>query len=281
MRALEHGRVWMVGIFGILLLGALSTKPAMAAQPGDGDISRQELLNFDTFLDSHQAIEQDLKKTPSLVTDKAYVSSHPELKTFLENHPGVREEVRENPSYFMHREERFDRAGRDITRGELQRFDNFLDTHQGIEQDIRKDPKLLNDQSYVAAHPELKEFLATHPHVSAEASENPRIFVAREQRFDKSGRDISKTEVKNLDEFLDSHPAVGRELAKNPSLANNPEYLAKHPEFKEYLGNHPRIQADLTEHPNKYMRDEKRYEKLERKQAKATVKPRVKARVQV
>src|SRR5258705_533207 len=58
----------------------------------DNDITRQELLNFDRFLDSHPAIAKD-----------------PELRQFLANHPEIRNELRENPRVVMRRERKFDK----------------------------------------------------------------------------------------------------------------------------------------------------------------------------
>src|SRR5213594_2375292 len=166
------------------------------------DITRQELQNLDNFLDTHPNIEQDLKKNPKLLNDSSYLAAHPELKQFLDTHSGVRAEAAEKPGVLMNRERQFDRSGRDITRQELQNLDNFLDTHPNIEQDLKKDPKLLNDSSYLAAHPELKQFLDTHAGVRAEASEKPGVLMNRERQFENSGHDIPTAEVKSFDNFL-------------------------------------------------------------------------------
>jgi len=256
-------------LLGVLFSGVLFVSPVSAAQVVDRDTTRQELLNFDRFLDSHSAIEQDLKKNPALVNDAAYLNAHPELREFLQTHAGVREEIRENPQGFMNREQRFDRSGRDITRQELQNFDGFLDQHPNIEQDLKKNPKLVNDANYLSAHPDLKQFLATHPGVRAEASENPRIFMNREERFENAGRDIPAGEARSLDAFLDKHAGVERELKKDPSLANNPDFLAKHPQFKTYLDQHPQIRQHFAENPRAVLRSQKRVEKQEKQQAKA------------
>ena len=168
----------------------------------------------------------------------------------------------------MNRERQFDRSGRDITRQELQNLDNFLDTHPNIEQDLKKNPKLLNDPSYLAAHPELKQFLDTHPGVRAEASEKPGVLMNRERRFENSGRDIPAAEVQSFDNFLDNHSSIERELRKDPSLANNADYLAKHPELKTYLDQHPLIRQELTKHPRAVLRAERRLDKKEFAQVK-------------
>ena len=154
----------------------------------------------------------------------------------------------------------------DITRRELQNFDNFLDTHPAVDHELTKNPRLIEDPAYIAAHPELKTFLADHPGVREEMKETPRFFMHREEQFDKTGRDITHREAASLDVFLDTHPGVERELRNNPSLVKNPEFLAKHPEFSEYLGRHPSVKADLVENPKAFMRREAQYEKNEKRE---------------
>jgi serine protease Do len=46
---------------------------------------------------------------------------------------------------------------------ELRDFDKFLGEHAAILPDLKRDPSLIADADYLAQHPELKEFLATHP----------------------------------------------------------------------------------------------------------------------
>src|SRR5262249_54057082 len=64
----------LIGVLCFLLVSATLAAPVFAAQQGERDITRQELLNFDRFLDSHPAIDQDLKKNPALANDAAYLS---------------------------------------------------------------------------------------------------------------------------------------------------------------------------------------------------------------
>ncbi len=87
----------------LLILGLLAVIVAMPgavvvnaspAQKPNPDITRRELTNFDRFLDSHPAIDHELRKNPALINNSEYVAKHPELKEFLENHPGVREEIK-------------------------------------------------------------------------------------------------------------------------------------------------------------------------------------------
>jgi hypothetical protein len=70
---------------------------------------RQDVKEFDSFLDSNPKIARDLKEDPSKVNDQAWVSQHPELDNWLKEHKNVREEIKENPSAFMNREKAYDK----------------------------------------------------------------------------------------------------------------------------------------------------------------------------
>jgi phage-related protein len=181
-------------IFCLLFLAALLAQPVFAGQQ-NRDITRQELNNFDNFLDRHPAIDKDLKGNPNLVKDPAYLSAHPELKEFLENHPGVREEIRENPSGFMKRERNFEKTGKDISPAEVKNFDEFLATHPAVDKELRKNPALVNDPNYVAKHPELREFLNNHPAIRQDLAEHPRVFMHREKKFDKAEQKAERQKI--------------------------------------------------------------------------------------
>ena len=185
-------------IFSLLFLAALLVQPVFAAQQ-KSDINHQELNNFDRFLDNHPAIDKELRKNPALVNDSTYLAAHPQLKQFLDNHPGVREEVRENPGKFMNRERHFEQAGRDISKEEVKTFDEFLDKHPAIDRELSKNPELANDASYVAKHPELKEFLALHPAIRKDLAEHPRAFMRREKKFDKAESKTDRQEDRRED----------------------------------------------------------------------------------
>jgi hypothetical protein len=159
-----------------------------------------------------------------------------------------------------------------VNRAAIANFDAFLDAHPGIEQDLEKDPKLMNNSNYLASHPELKTFLASQPALNAQATHNPRELMNRVNRFEKSGRDIPKADLKAFDDFLDQHPGMEKELKKNPSLLSDPTYLTNHPDLKSFLAAHPSIQQDISENPRTFMKAEKRFDKAEdkaeRKEAK-------------
>jgi phage-related protein len=149
------------------------------ARFGDEDITRGELANMDRFLDSHPVVAEQLTKDPSLINNQQFVEKHPELQEFLQHHPGVREEFSENPTAFMQAEERFERFDRDRDdRLGQPAFGRFLSGHSVLAQQLFKDPSLVNNKEFVASHPELQDFLQSHPGVSAELTKNPQVFMS-------------------------------------------------------------------------------------------------------
>jgi hypothetical protein len=230
-----------------------------------GDITRNELVNMDRFLDSHPEIAEQVRKNPSLVDNKDFVKSHPSLQEFLASHPNVRTEMQEDPNFFMSREQGSDRQqdmrDRDVTRGQLANTDKFLDSHPEIAEQLRKNPGLVNDKKFVNNHPQLQQFLADHPGVREEVAENPNAFMRQEQRFDahesfgnRRDHDVNRGELSSFHEFLEGHSTIATELSKNPSLAKNEEYLENHSALQTYLKSNPQVREELNENPRSFVK---------------------------
>jgi len=81
------------------------------------------------------------------------------------------------------------------------------------------------------------------------------------QSFRWNDNDINGTELRNFDGFLDSHPVIDRELSRNPGLAQNPVYLAQHPELREYIVHHHGVREELRENPYRFVRAENRWDR--------------------
>ena len=77
------------------------------------------------------------------------------------------------------------RPERDISRSELADWDQFLDKHPEIDNDLKKNPSLVDDQSYLTKHPDLKAFLESHPGVRQQLKKNANTFMKREQKYEK------------------------------------------------------------------------------------------------
>ena len=250
------------------------------SQPSNPDVSRQQVADFDRFLDNHPDLAEQLRKNPSLVNNEEFVENNADLQQFLQQHPGVREEVTENPNAFMKQEQRFERredqpkqnSDRDVTRRELANLDQFLDQHPQVAQQLRSNPSLINNQEFLEDHPDLQQFLQQHPGVREEVTENPNAFMRQEQRFerredqpeqksDNSDNDVNRRELRNMDRFLDQHPEIAEQLRKNPSLVNDKNFVKHHPALQEFFNTHSGVREELSENPSAFMRQEQRFDR--------------------
>jgi hypothetical protein len=252
------------------------TPPQSSGQ--DNDITRQEMANFDKFLDGHPEIAEQVRRNPSLLDDREYVSSHPELQTYLQDHPRVREEVKESPRAFMRDENRFDRReaddkdrdregnrdrdrDNDANRRELANFDAFLDKHPETAEQLRKNPTLADNREFLENHPALRQFMQEHPGVRQQMAQDPRVFMNQEDRFDRrDDNDATRRELANFDVFLDKHPETAEQLRKNPTLADNREFLENHPALQQFMQEHPGVRQQMAQDPRVFMRQEDRFD---------------------
>lgn len=153
----------------------------------------------------------------------------------------------------------------DLTRQQLAAFDQFLDKHAEIAEQLRKDPSLVNNDQFVASHPDLQTYLQQHPEVREDLNQNANAVMHQEQRFDRredrnSDRDITRGELGNMDRFMDSHPEIAEQLRKNPALVDNKEFVANHPALQEFLASHPGVREEMKENPNAFMNREERFD---------------------
>jgi hypothetical protein len=51
----------------------------------------------------------------------------------------------------------------DISRTEVANLDHYLDRHPEVAQQLQQHPGLVDNRQYVASHPGLHAYLATHP----------------------------------------------------------------------------------------------------------------------
>jgi len=270
-----HLKTWLTvsALTGFLCLGAPMNAQSASAQntpalQGD-DATRQELANFNQFLDSHPEVASDIRKDPSLASNEDFVNRHPALQTYLQDHPAVREQIKADPNAFMRQEARYDRReddrDRDINRQELARFNQFLDTHRETAEQLRKDPSLVDKPEFVQNHPALQTYLREHPELSAQLKQDPNAFMHQEDRYDRGqddrDRDFHRQELARFNQFLDTHREVADQLRKDPSLVDNQEYVRNHPELQTYLQDHPELSAQLKQDPNAFMHQEDRYDR--------------------
>jgi len=242
-------------------------QPAPMPQPGN-DITRQEVVDFDRFLDSHPEVAEQLRKDPSLIDNRRWVAGHPALQQYMHEHPEVADAFRAHPDAFMRDEDRYGRqeGDRHISPKDLAEMDRFLDAHPEIAEQLRKDPSLIDKREWVANHPALQQYLREHPEVADAFRAHPDAFMRDEDRYDRQdgdrdrdrvgrlgGDEHTRGELTSFGQFLGGHANVAAELSSDPSLANNKEYLTNHPELNEYLQAHPTVSQQLTENPQAVM----------------------------
>ena len=67
----------------------------------DRDPEHREAASLGQFLGGHTNIAQQISKDPSLLNNKEYMESHPELQEYLKAHPAVQAELKQNPQAFL------------------------------------------------------------------------------------------------------------------------------------------------------------------------------------
>jgi phage-related protein len=138
---------------------------------------------------------EDIRKDPSLLTNKAFVSSHPQLTEFLDTHAGVAKEIQANPAAFVKDEEYWQKQSVSEREASTKSFGNYLETHPDVAKQLRKDPSLASNPAYLANHPELKQYLEDHLGVREEIHNNPKALFQREGRYIESTRSAAATPI--------------------------------------------------------------------------------------
>jgi translation initiation factor 2 beta subunit (eIF-2beta)/eIF-5 len=230
---------------------------------GNG-INRQEVDNFNRFLDNHHEIADQLRRDPSLVDNREFLQNHPDLETYLRDHPGVREELKTHPETFMRDEDRLDRRDDSRNQQALANFNHFLDSHREIAEQLQRDPSLADSRQFLQNHPALQTYLQDHPEVRDEIRNDPNAFMQAEARyehhdegFDRDHRYSSMdrdTMHRQFGEFLGGHSDVAQQLAQNPALVKDQQFLQNHPELQDYLNQHPDQRQELLANPDDFVK---------------------------
>lgn len=213
------------------------------------DLTRGEVASMDQFLDQNPKIENQLEANPSLINNPKYLNDNPQLRAYLSAHPQVREEFTENPSYFMQREDQFDRAGNGSTN--VATMDAYLDKHPDVARDLNAYPARINDSDYLAHHKDLDNFLRKHPELREQFSHNPSAFMHQESSFDACAQ---------MDYFLDNHKNVRKDLDQNPQSVKDDDYLDHHKDLKAFLAKNPGVGDQFQSNPRGFMDNERKFE---------------------
>jgi len=250
-----------------------------------GEAFRRDVAEFDRFLNDHPEIAEQLRKQPSLIDNRQFVTSHPPLDNFLHENPGVWDAIRNDPRGFMDAAEHFDQ--RDYARngdvnGQARNDNNdngdrnydrdradfrrFCDDHPEIGEQVRRNPALVNDRQFVESHPELRTYVQNHPQLQNEIRQDQYAFLQREDNdrnfngADRNGNNYDRDNGVNRDHaadfgrFLGNHENIARDCEQNPAVLRDEDYLRDHPELKAYLQANPQIAADLRSDPGTFIK---------------------------
>ena len=71
-----------------------------------GGMNREQ-YSFGQFLGSHSDISGQLSKDPSLLKNREYMSSHPELQAYMKTHPDAQSQMAKDPGSFLKASQQF------------------------------------------------------------------------------------------------------------------------------------------------------------------------------
>jgi phage-related protein len=229
----------------------------------DQQESRRDQTEFDQFMNSHREIAEQVRKNPSLVNDRQFLTNHPELQKFLQQNPGIREELSRNPNVFS-QEQRVDNREYADARDpqaldrDVAQFDRFLDSHREIAEQVRKDPSLLNNREFVQSHPALQTYLQNNPAVREQIRRDPDAFAKEDNRFDRAqdwrDRDATREHMADFGGFLGEHRDIANDVSRDPSVVKNQEYVENHPDLDQYLNAHPDVRDELWANPQSFIK---------------------------
>lgn len=264
--------------------------PKATATPSDApetDASREELANFDRFLDSHPILERELGSNPSLVNDPNYVQREPDLQIFLSHHPNVKLELEKDPQYLArHRDLAENNAANrakldsssNVEQAQAEQMNGFLRAHSEIEQLLQQNPALINDSTFLGAHADLQRFVSQHPRARDEFVRNPREFIApgdqpsepatarrepppprparakevarEEPAFDFS---VRAEDIARMDQFLEDHSKIAKDLSHDPLRVTDHHYLDHHKDLRQFFDEHSRLREAFAENPRYFV----------------------------
>jgi hypothetical protein len=97
------------------------------------------------------------RQNPSIVNDSNLRDSEPEIAEFLRTNPDVRPYLDSYASRSSYRDDRDEDFRGDSG------LDAFMASHPNVARQLHDNPSLINDENFVRSHPNLHEYLRTHP----------------------------------------------------------------------------------------------------------------------
>ncbi len=122
----------------------------------------------------------------------------------------------------------------------LASFDSFLNEHSSIEARLRESPALLNNEAFLKNHPQLADFLAQCPTLTADLAAHPRWYIHRELTR-QSVAPATSEQLAEFDQFLTDHPETEKQLEEHPQLLRQADFLKSHTALRDFIKKHPNL----------------------------------------
>jgi hypothetical protein len=144
--AMKHAKI--IGVIAILLLTMATPSKAMAQSWWDGFATAPQANSFWQWLQQYPGMAAPLYQNPYQIYDPSWRAQYPQFQQYINNNPGWWNSLQSlAPQYYD------------------DPFNQFLSEHPKIAADLRQNPGLIYDPAYRAAHPALKNFLASHKRI--------------------------------------------------------------------------------------------------------------------
>jgi hypothetical protein len=110
-------------------------RAAREEQRQNENLRKDEIANFQQFLNFNPGIGKQLTADPSLVKESSYLDEHPGLQAYLYDHPQVNKDLREDPGLFFQRDTQQNNPAKNGTedqkaQGQEKQVDSPTPTHQ-------------------------------------------------------------------------------------------------------------------------------------------------------
>ncbi len=208
-------------ITAILFIGGMASLAAAQAAPFFNPGSLPLLSwgvpqgnSFQNFLSTHPNVAAQLQSNPNLLYDPNWRHQHPDLQRYVGDHKQVWKGI-------------MAKGGIDPKE---EQWWNFLSAHPRAQRELAANPNLFYDPRWRAQHPDIQNYLKTHP-------------GARSRLLSLGPSNVAP---RSWQDFVRQHPNLG-EIQNNPALIQDPNYLRRNSALQQYLGQHPGVREDLIE----------------------------------
>lgn len=133
------------GAIAIVMLTMTTPSTLLAQSWWEGFADAVQSNAFWDYLQQYPQIAELLQQNPYQIYNPDWRAQYPQLQQYINNNPGWWNSVRSNGS------QHYDTA-----------FTQFLNNHPKVARDLSQNPELIYKPSYLAKHPQLKAFLASH-----------------------------------------------------------------------------------------------------------------------